>query len=229
MVGNAGEFMQGYSNTNNPGYRQYLRLGDIRTPSGIFTFIDEHPDSINDGYFLNRVEYREWMDLPASYHGGAASLSYADGHGERHRWRYPHTRAPALPDAAQLPIEFPAGESADFDWLINRTTMANAVPANRIRAGCPVLRSRLHRQHVGPFPAPAGRGQRLTGRRVGIRRDVADQARGATKRNTGAEAPTVEADHGHAFAAPAQQSPPIGGRRAREATVRSPPAPGGRP
>lgn len=35
MVGNAGEFLQGYSNTNNPGYRQYFRLGDIRSPSGI--------------------------------------------------------------------------------------------------------------------------------------------------------------------------------------------------
>lgn len=129
MVGNAGEFMVGYSNTNNPAYRQYLRLGDIRAPSGIFTFIDEHPDSINDGYFLNRVEYREWIDLPASHHDGAASLAFADGHTEQRRWRLAQTRPPARPDAAQLPIEIGPGEGADFEWLMQRTTML-AAPAS---------------------------------------------------------------------------------------------------
>ena len=123
MVGNAGEFMQGYSNTNNPGYRQYLRLGDIRAPAGIFTFIDEHPDSINDAYFLNRVERREWVDLPGSNHGGAASVSFADGHGESRRWRFAQTRPPARPDAAELPMAVAPGAEADFAWVMERTTM----------------------------------------------------------------------------------------------------------
>ncbi|MBL9135802.1 MAG: type II secretion system protein [Verrucomicrobiales bacterium] len=124
MVGNAGEFMVGYSNTNNPSYRQYWKLGDIWAASRIFTFIDEHPDSINDGYFLNRVGYREWLDLPASYHQGAATLSFLDGHGERRRWVSSRTRPPARPDAAQLPIELPETDKADYDWLMDRTTVA---------------------------------------------------------------------------------------------------------
>jgi prepilin-type N-terminal cleavage/methylation domain-containing protein len=124
MVGNAGEFMVGYSNTNNPSYRQYLRIGDIRAASRIFTFIDEHPDSINDGYFLNRLGYREWLDLPASYHQGAATLSYLDGHGERRRWLSARTKPPSRPDAAQLPIELPDSDTADYEWLMNRTTVA---------------------------------------------------------------------------------------------------------
>ncbi len=132
MVGYAGEFMDGYSNTNNPGYRQYLRLGDIRGGAQIFTFIDEHPDSINDGYFLNRVELSEWLDLPASYHGGAATLSFADGHGEPRRWRAFSTRPPPRPDAAQLPIELADHERSDYDWLMSRTTMPTSVqPAGR--------------------------------------------------------------------------------------------------
>jgi prepilin-type N-terminal cleavage/methylation domain-containing protein/prepilin-type processing-associated H-X9-DG protein len=130
MIGNAGEFMQGYSNTNNPGYQQFLRLGSIPTPSSIFTFIDEHPDSINDGYFLNRVEQSEWIDLPASYHNDAAAICYADGHGEIHRWKQAQTRPPARPDAAELPLALPYSERDDWEWLIQRTTtVARYLPA----------------------------------------------------------------------------------------------------
>ncbi len=122
MIGNAGEFMDGYSNTNNPGYRQHLRLGDVRDPATIFTFIDEHPDSINDGYFLNRVQRSEWVDLPASYHNGGAAIAFVDGHAEMHRWLLARTRPPAAPDAAELPMAVRDGERADFDWLMRHTT-----------------------------------------------------------------------------------------------------------
>ncbi len=123
MVGNAGEFLYGAANTNNPGYRQYLHLADIRAASSIFTFIDEHPDSINDGYFLNRLARTEWVDLPGSNHGGAASVSFADGHVQSRRWRFRSTRPPAKPDAAELPRPIPARESADYAWLVERTSM----------------------------------------------------------------------------------------------------------
>ena len=124
MVGNAGPFLQGGRNTNNPSYRQYLRLGDIRIASAIFTFIDEHPDSINDGYFLNRLAQDEWVDLPGSSHGGGVVLSFLDGHGEQHRWRHALTKPPARPDAADLPMAIPAGEREDFEWLMWRATRA---------------------------------------------------------------------------------------------------------
>ena len=122
MVGDAGAFMQGGRNTNNPTYRQYLRLGDIRIASGIFTFVDEHPDSINDGYFLNRLGQREWVDLPGSYHGGAVVLSFLDGHAEQHRWRRGLTQPPARPDAADLPAAIPEQEVEDYEWLMWRAT-----------------------------------------------------------------------------------------------------------
>lgn len=128
MIGNAGEFMQGYSNTNNPGYRQYLRLGDVRAPATIFTFIDEHPDSINDGYFLNRLGRREWVDLPGSNHGGAASVAFVDSHVESRRWRHAGTRPRPIPDAAQLPRSVPESEFSDWDWLRERTTMSTVSP-----------------------------------------------------------------------------------------------------
>ncbi|MBI2949715.1 MAG: DUF1559 domain-containing protein [Verrucomicrobia bacterium] len=117
MLGYAGSFISGGVNTNNPQFRQYFKMTDIQHPSTIFTFLDEHPDSINDGYFLNRIAQLEWIDLPASYHNGGASFVFADGHTESHRWLFARTRPPARPDAAQLPLPVPENERADFDWV----------------------------------------------------------------------------------------------------------------
>ena len=123
MVGDAGESLRDGINVNNPEYVQYLKLSAIRRPARIFVFLDEHPDSINDGYFLNKPDVLEWVDLPASYHNGAGTLSFADGHIETHRWLYPSTKRPAKPDAAPLPSPIPPNERADFDWLAWRTSV----------------------------------------------------------------------------------------------------------
>lgn len=123
MVGDAGEYTQGGNNVNNPDYRQFFKLGQIPQPAQIFAFIEEHPDSINDGYFLNRSDSLEWTDLPASHHNGAANLAFADGHMEAHVWRFPSTKPPARPDAAALPFPVRPAERADFDWLMARTSI----------------------------------------------------------------------------------------------------------
>jgi len=128
MVGNAGQFLQGGANVNNPYYRQFLTLGQVPQPSQIFVLTEEHPDSINDGYFLNKPDSMVWTDLPASYHNGAANLAFADGHLETHKWREANTKPSARPDAAHLPLPVPAAEDADFDWLMDRTTI-NSYPS----------------------------------------------------------------------------------------------------
>jgi prepilin-type N-terminal cleavage/methylation domain-containing protein/prepilin-type processing-associated H-X9-DG protein len=123
MIGDAGESLRGGVNLNNPNYQQFLKLSSIRNPVNIFVFLDEHPDSINDGYFLNKPDELEWVDLPASYHNGAASVSFADGHSEIHKWNYPHTKRPPRPDGAPLPFSIPASERTDFDWLSQRMSI----------------------------------------------------------------------------------------------------------
>jgi prepilin-type processing-associated H-X9-DG protein len=92
----------------------------------LFVFVEEHPDSINDGYFLNRPAEREWSDLPASYHDGGANLTFADGHVEFRRWLDSETRRPSRPDGARLPFAVPTGRSTDFEWLMERTTLRRA-------------------------------------------------------------------------------------------------------
>jgi prepilin-type N-terminal cleavage/methylation domain-containing protein len=66
MVGDAGEFTRGGTNVNNPYYRQFLKLSQVPDAASIFVFIEEHPDSINDGYFLNRAHEPAWIDRPAA-------------------------------------------------------------------------------------------------------------------------------------------------------------------
>jgi prepilin-type N-terminal cleavage/methylation domain-containing protein/prepilin-type processing-associated H-X9-DG protein len=119
MVGDAGSFSQAGYNVNNPDYVQFFKYASIPRPSDIFVFVDEHPDSIDDGYFVNNSDYPRWRDLPASYHNGAANFSFTDGHAESHHWQRQSTQPPAEPGAAHLPIKLQPDDTQDFDWVIS--------------------------------------------------------------------------------------------------------------
>lgn len=140
MVGDAGNFSTNGININNPGYKQFFKMEQIPHPSEIFVFLDEHPDSIDDGYFLNKAptyvygsavnsttgssySHAQWIDLPASYHNNSGAFSFADGHSLMHRWLQPDTRRPPLPDAAHLPLAVHAGESEDFNWVLDHMSI----------------------------------------------------------------------------------------------------------
>jgi prepilin-type N-terminal cleavage/methylation domain-containing protein/prepilin-type processing-associated H-X9-DG protein len=128
MVGDAGDFSTSGSNVNNPNYKQYFKVVQVPKPSRIFVFLDEHPDSINDGYFLDKPDVDQWLKLPASYHNGAANLTFVDGHAETHKWLFSSTKPPSKPDAAHLPItNIPDAEIGDFYWLTARMTSYNAL------------------------------------------------------------------------------------------------------
>jgi len=107
----------------NSAWKQFIKMSDFRNPSGIFVFLDEHPDSINDGYFLNQFYAKEWVDLPASYHDGAAAFAFADGHAQLQRWRNESTKQPARPDAAELPLPMGNEQTADFRWVVQHMSV----------------------------------------------------------------------------------------------------------
>ena len=123
MVGDAGELSRSGVNTNNPDYVQFFKITQIPQPTEIFVFLDEHPDSINDGYFLERDYYPEWHDLPGSYHNGSAAFSFADGHSTLHRWIQPGTYRPPLPDAANLPIPVSSNGKDDLEWVLDHMSV----------------------------------------------------------------------------------------------------------
>jgi prepilin-type processing-associated H-X9-DG protein len=61
-------------------------------PSDLFTFLEEHPDSINDGSFAVTIPTSalatKWIDIPAKA-GNVCPFSFADGHVEIHKWLNP--------------------------------------------------------------------------------------------------------------------------------------------
>ena len=120
MVGNAGDFTLGGTNVNNPDYKQFMTISEINAPASIFAFIEEHPHSINDGYFLNKGYSTEWYDLPASYHNGGANLAFADGLQELRHWLRDSTKKTPVPAAATFPLELSANDLADLKWVVSR-------------------------------------------------------------------------------------------------------------
>ena len=70
-------------------YVQFYKQGQITTPAQLYVFTEEHPNSINDGYFDNDAAptISQYNDLPGSNHAGAAGFGFSDGHSEVHKWK----------------------------------------------------------------------------------------------------------------------------------------------
>ena len=107
-------------NRFNPDWTQFLKIVQVPRPSEFYTFIEEHPDTINDGYFMNTWNDIKWNNLPASYHNSAANMAWVDGHLERHRWQ-PNTVRPAVQGGAGG--GFIPSPATDYLWLRDRTSL----------------------------------------------------------------------------------------------------------
>ena len=108
-------------NRFNPTWLQFLKVTEFPGPTKFYVFVEEHPDTINDGYFMNRWDEIKWGNLPASWHNGAANMSWADGHLERHRW---------MADTVRPPVRGGVGASGfvpspptDYLWMRERTSI----------------------------------------------------------------------------------------------------------
>ena len=116
MVGNPGVL----TNAFNPNYVQFFKTGDMPDPSNIFVFLDEHCDTINDGFFVNKLDTYQWGNVPGSYHNGGLNLSFADGHAETHHWNADTIRPPRQGGVGGT---FAANPTTDFEWLKQRTSV----------------------------------------------------------------------------------------------------------
>jgi len=111
-------------------YRQFLKQEEIPQPAQTWVTLDEHPDSINDGFFIvgldGNINASGWGDTPASYHGGACGFSFADGHAEIHKWRsstsiYPVTFNNFFPVGTRGRVPFDILGQQDFHWYKDHT------------------------------------------------------------------------------------------------------------
>ncbi len=102
-------------------YVQYLRTYQVPRPAKTWVVIDEHPDSINDGYFINNPNAGNWQDIPASYHNGACGFSFADGHSEIKKWQSRTSKYTRVQFAYPGTMAFDNAGRQDFNWYLERT------------------------------------------------------------------------------------------------------------
>jgi prepilin-type N-terminal cleavage/methylation domain-containing protein/prepilin-type processing-associated H-X9-DG protein len=116
----------GGKNWGMPQYRQYLKQAQVPRPAKTWLMLDEHPDSINDGYFINNPTTPHWQDLPACYHNGACGFSFADGHSEIHKWLSRTSKYTSVNYAYPPTMDFDALGQQDFAWYLERCGFINA-------------------------------------------------------------------------------------------------------
>jgi prepilin-type N-terminal cleavage/methylation domain-containing protein/prepilin-type processing-associated H-X9-DG protein len=95
---------------NSPWYT-YGKFTSMTAPGPSMTWVllDEDPVHINDAAFAFGMEQAEWIDVPGTYHNSGSGFSFADGHGEGHRWRM---------SGEKHGYETPVANAADYqDWL----------------------------------------------------------------------------------------------------------------
>jgi prepilin-type N-terminal cleavage/methylation domain-containing protein/prepilin-type processing-associated H-X9-DG protein len=97
-------------------FHTYRKSSAIVQPTQTFVFLDEHPDAIDDGYFLVVLDQKNlWGNMPANYHNGACGLSFADGHSEIRKWKDRVTLSKKIISPAIAPTDVP--------WIQLRTTV----------------------------------------------------------------------------------------------------------
>jgi prepilin-type N-terminal cleavage/methylation domain-containing protein/prepilin-type processing-associated H-X9-DG protein len=79
----------------NGQYFWAKKMSDLMNPgpSDSWVFMDEHPDSIDDGIYYVSFNFTDGTgdlkEYPGSGHGGACGISFADGHAVIHKWQTP--------------------------------------------------------------------------------------------------------------------------------------------
>lgn len=103
----------------------FYKMSDFRkvSPAAIWVMLEEHPQTIDDGRF--EVMWpagpggENWTGYPATRHGKAGPVSFADGHVEVRKW----VEASTIPDPKTIEGNwvFLVPGSRDFRWLHDRT------------------------------------------------------------------------------------------------------------
>ena len=131
-AGGVDYYHAGNNGQNNISH-YFIRLKDLATigPSMACVFLDEQPDSM----FLSptfapsySVETVQWRQLPASYHDGGCTLSFADGHEEYKKWLVRQTLVPIYCtnwDYFYSPWDATT-DRRDYDWFAHRSLEPSA-------------------------------------------------------------------------------------------------------
>lgn len=118
-------------------YKEFWKTTSITAgigPADLFVFIEERGESIDDGSFETEMGQSSTIaNFPTDYHNNAATIGFADGHVEVHRWTgEPTTQgwsctSPQDPEVNQKwnfgTITGGAKALTDLDWMQNHATI----------------------------------------------------------------------------------------------------------
>jgi prepilin-type processing-associated H-X9-DG protein len=107
--------------------RIFLKTAEFTpiTPAKVFVFTDQRSDAINwsnfmvsmAGYSPSNPALYQLSDFPGLFHDGGAAFSFADGHGELHRWQDPRTIPPLDPNGSTFSPNPATPNNPDIAWL----------------------------------------------------------------------------------------------------------------
>ncbi len=111
-----------YTTGDAANYQVFGKLTDMKggaSPVNIFVFMEERAESIDDGSFETLESSPGFPNIPTDYHGGAATVGFADGHVEVHKWHDGGLLTPQTPIVQKkLAGGINAGRGdADWNWL----------------------------------------------------------------------------------------------------------------
>lgn len=109
----------------NSAYVKVRKLSEMVNPSpaDTYTFLDEHPDSMNDPAFfspsgdITTATYNH-IDAPGNLHDGAGTIAFADGRAEMRSWVEQRLRRLPVTTSGLQP---PNPAFRDGHWLYLRT------------------------------------------------------------------------------------------------------------
>lgn len=121
------------SSIQTPAAQTYRRFSDLvqLSPTEALTFLEERPETINDGAFSLQWDFKEsqpsqWKvrDKPGHLHNRSGNVAFGDGHVETHRWGT--LGAPWVPRD-----DFDAPNDPDVLWLQRHATWRETTPPGR--------------------------------------------------------------------------------------------------
>jgi len=128
-------YVGGFEGGISPGYSYYHLLSEVNGrvhtpgPAKLWVFLEIRPDASDfsnflvdmSGYSPSNPSAYGIYDFPGFYHNQGCNLSFADGHGETHKWVDPRT-TPPLGSMGSGGSHIASPRNLDVGWLQDHST-----------------------------------------------------------------------------------------------------------
>lgn len=119
-----------HSHTANHPYATFGKWSDFQVvrPSEIWTLVDDDPWTINDSAMQVIASQPDFIDYPNVFNDNSTTFSFADGHGETHKWKSTIFIHDGIPPRTTVQ---PGSQYQDWFWWTShatRSTLTGTVP-----------------------------------------------------------------------------------------------------